>query len=79
MDAFVHELFVQMTERGFQARVVSIDHISSLQQEIEKRHRQNLFDKDFYQEYLSWFNFQFCPNCGMDLRGYPSAYIMAWI
>ena len=58
MDAFVHELFVKMrTERGFQAQVVSIDHIPSLQQEMERRHRENLFDKDFYQERLGWINF----------------------
>jgi hypothetical protein len=35
MGASIHELFVQMKERGFQAQVVSIDHIPSLQQEIK--------------------------------------------
>ena len=54
----VKELFLQLTERGYQGRIVSIQHLHDLQEEIEGRYREGLFDKEFYQERLAWFNFQ---------------------
>lgn len=42
-------------ERGFAARVVSIEHISELRESLEESHRNGVFDEAFYQTYLNKF------------------------
>jgi len=51
------ELFSQLAERGYNGRIVSIQHLSDLQEGIEGRYRQGLFDDEFYQERLTRFAF----------------------
>jgi len=51
------ELFSQLEEQGYRGRIVSIDHLDELREEIEGRHEQGLFDEEFYQKHLSWFAF----------------------
>ena len=58
MKRFVDELLLHLAERGYQGRVVSIQRLRELQEEIEERYRQDLFDKEFYQERLASFDFQ---------------------
>ena len=58
MKRFVDELLLHLAERGYQGRVVSIQRLRELQEEIEGRYRQGLFDKEFYQERLAWFDFR---------------------
>jgi len=53
----MEELFSQLKEHGYQGRIVSIQHLGDLQEEIEGRYRQGLFDKEFYQEWLTGFAF----------------------
>jgi epoxyqueuosine reductase len=48
---------------GHKGRVVSIHRLADLKEEIESRHQQGLFDKDFYKERLSHFDFN--PPAGM--------------
>ncbi|MBI5956555.1 MAG: epoxyqueuosine reductase [Chloroflexi bacterium] len=52
------QLFSQLEERGYQGRIVPIQHLRDLQEEIEGRYRQGIFDKEFYQERLAWFDFR---------------------
>ncbi|MBI4758303.1 MAG: hypothetical protein HY783_04795 [Chloroflexi bacterium] len=52
------QLFSQLEERGYQGRIVPIQHLRDLQEEIIGRYRQGLFDKEFYQERLAWFDFR---------------------
>lgn len=47
MDA---HLFSALEKDGYQWRVVSIDHLDELNEEIEGPHRQGLYDEEFYQE-----------------------------
>ena len=58
MKRFVEELLLHLAERSYQGRVVSIQRLRELQEEIEGRYRQGLFDKEFYQERLAWFDFR---------------------
>jgi len=51
------ELFSQLEEWGYDGRVVAIQHLGELQEEIEGRYRQGLFDEEFYQEWLTRFAF----------------------
>ena len=51
------ELFSQLEEWGYDGRVVAIQHLGDLQEEIEGRYRQGLFDEEFYQEWLTGFAF----------------------
>ncbi len=46
-----------LEERGFKGRIVSIRHLSDMQNEIESRRDQGLFDEAFYREALSFFSF----------------------
>jgi len=50
-------LFHQLEERGYKGGIVSIQHLRDLQEEIEGRHREGLFDEEFYQERLAAFSF----------------------
>jgi epoxyqueuosine reductase len=50
-------LLRQLDDRGCKGRVVPIHHLRDLQEEIEGRHRQELFDEEFYQERLAGFKF----------------------
>lgn len=56
--AYVEELFLHLVERGYQGRIVSIQHLPELKEDIEGRYRQGLFEKEFYQERLAWFDFR---------------------
>ena len=51
----LEELFSQLQEWGCQGRIVAIQHLGELQEEIEGHYRQGLFDKQFYQESLTSF------------------------
>jgi epoxyqueuosine reductase len=53
----LEELFSQWEEWGYDGRVVAIQHLGDLQEEIEGRYRQGLFDEEFYQEWLTRFAF----------------------
>jgi epoxyqueuosine reductase len=50
-------LLHQLDDRGWKGRVVPVHHLRDLQEEIEDRHRQGLFDEEFYQECLTGFEF----------------------
>jgi epoxyqueuosine reductase len=50
-------LLRQLGDRGWKGRVVPIHYLRDLQEEIEGRHRQELFDEEFYQERLAGFEF----------------------
>jgi epoxyqueuosine reductase len=50
-------LLWQLDEKGCKGRVVPIHRLRDLQEEIEGRHRQELFDEEFYQERLTGFKF----------------------
>lgn len=58
MDAFSEELLLYLTEHGYQGRIVSIQHLSELQEEIEERFNQGLFDEEFYRLRLTFFDFK---------------------
>jgi epoxyqueuosine reductase len=54
-----------LEEKGFQGRIVSIEHLKELQQEIDALHRKNLLDEEIYHAYLASFDFacrQKLPN-----------------
>ncbi|MBN1810473.1 MAG: epoxyqueuosine reductase [Anaerolineae bacterium] len=50
-------LLHQLEERGCKGRVVPVRHLHNLQEEIADRHRQGVFDDEFYQERLAGFKF----------------------
>jgi len=54
----MEELFSQLQERGYKGRIVSIQHLGDLQEEIEGRYGEGLFDQELYQTYLAAFAFR---------------------
>lgn len=61
VERLVEELLLHLAELDYQGRIISIKRLRDLQKEIEGRYSQGLFDEDFYQERLSWFDFRI-PN-----------------
>ena len=57
MENTIQRLFFHLAERGLQGRIVPIQHVADLQEGITGRREQGLFDPDFYQERLTWFDF----------------------
>jgi len=58
MERVIEPFYSFLEERGFRGRVVSIQHLDDLQNEIESRHAQGFFDEELYQEVLSFFSFR---------------------
>ena len=58
MDKFVDEVFARSRERGYQARMISVEHLPLLQKQIEEQRSQKLLDSQFFEERLSWVQFQ---------------------
>jgi epoxyqueuosine reductase len=54
----VEELLRNLEEAGYPGRIVSIQRLAELQEEIEKRHSQGSFDEEFYDSRLSFFEFK---------------------
>ncbi len=57
MTRFAEKLLLNLVERSYQGRILSVRRLRDLQKEIEGRYRQSLFDEEFYQERLAWFDF----------------------
>jgi epoxyqueuosine reductase len=53
----LEELFSQLVERGYQGRIVAIQHLGDLQEEIEGHYKQGVFDQELYQTYLAALTF----------------------
>ena len=58
MKQFMDEIPLKLGTRGYQGRFVSIKRLRDLQEEIKRRHKQGLLNKEFYQERLAWFDFR---------------------
>lgn len=55
---FSEELLLHLADRGYEGRIISVDHIRDLQKEIEGRYRQGSLDRDFFRERLGFFDFR---------------------
>ena len=51
------KLFQQLEERGYRGRVVTIQRLHDLQEEIETRYREGLLDETFFRKRLTQFVF----------------------
>ena len=58
MDKFVDEVFNRLRQQGYQARMISVEHLPLLQKQIEEQRNQKLLDPQFFQERLSWVRFE---------------------
>lgn len=56
------ELLHHLEERGYRGRIVSIEHLAELREEVEKRHSQGSFDEEFYRLRLAFFEFKAPEN-----------------
>lgn len=57
MEEVIERLYSQLEQHGLKGRVVSIQRLQDLKQDIEGRHAQDIFDEDFYRERLRFFEF----------------------
>jgi epoxyqueuosine reductase len=58
MDKTADDLLADLREKGYQARMVSIDRVASLQKQLGGLRDKGLFNEVFFQERLAWFRFQ---------------------
>jgi len=56
MENAMRELSLQLVDRGYQWRIVPFQRLYDLQEEIDGRHRQRMFDDEFYQAWLAGFD-----------------------
>lgn len=68
------ELLLCLREHSCKGRIVSVEHVRDLQEEIEGRFKWGLLDKEFYMERLTYFDFRIPPN---DLREAKSLIVAA--
>jgi epoxyqueuosine reductase len=61
------EVLHQLEMQGYKGRIVPVQHLRDLQEEIEAQHGQGLFDEEFYRERLAVFDFGL-PNGLPDAR-----------
>jgi epoxyqueuosine reductase len=61
-DKCMEELHLQLAKRGCQARIIAIHHLPEIKENIEGRYKQGLFDKKFYEERLTFFDFRIPDN-----------------
>ena len=59
---FTEEVLLHLTEHGYKGRILSVQHIRDLQEEIKRRHKESLLDKEFYNERLAWVDFRIPDN-----------------
>ena len=57
MENCAEELLLQLEESGYRGRIVSINHIHELKEEITERLSHGLFDEEFYRLRLTFFDF----------------------
>ncbi len=50
-------LIAQLEAQGYKGRIIPIQHLLELQEEIKDHYRRGLFDEQFYQESLTSFDF----------------------
>lgn len=50
-------LYERIDKQGFQAKIVSIEHVKELETEIMTRYQKGLLDSDLYDTYLASFDF----------------------
>jgi epoxyqueuosine reductase len=58
MEKFVDQVFNRLRELGYQARMISVEHLPLLQKQIEEQRSQKLLDNQFFQERLAWVRFR---------------------
>jgi len=63
----------ELAQRGYQAIILSSNHIHDLQAKIESQYRQGLFNEEFFTEELAGFDFKIAD----DLAGSKSLIIVA--
>ena len=67
------ELLLRLAECGCKARVVLVQHVRDLREEVKGHYRQGLLDTEFYHERLAYFDFR-VPN---DLQEAKSLIVIA--
>ncbi len=51
------ELYSKLENNGIKGKILSIQHLGDLKKDIERRKEKGVFDEEFYQERLTFFNF----------------------
>jgi epoxyqueuosine reductase len=64
---FEEQVFSHLAELGYQGRIVSVQHLRDLQEEIEGRNIQGQFDKEFYKYCLMKFDFR-VPDSSLEAK-----------
>ena len=57
LSGIVNQIFEQVKQNGWQAKIVSIAHVKDLEKEIRAHRQKGLFDEELYKGYLDRFNF----------------------
>lgn len=72
-NEIVKNFYSSLEAKGYKGEIVSAKHLHDLRYDIEKHHKQGLFDSIFYEEIFPYFEFE--PE--LDLREMNSIFIVA--
>ncbi len=50
-------VYSELEQKGYRGRILSIQHLADLKEEIETRYNEGIFDETFYRERLTGFEF----------------------
>jgi len=57
LESITQEIHERLKQKGWQGRIVSIEHLRDLEKEIETHHQNGLLGKELYKAYLDRFDF----------------------
>jgi epoxyqueuosine reductase len=57
LEDMTKTLYAQIEKQGYEGKIVSIEHVSELQDEIEEKYRQGLLSEEVYREIFFWIDF----------------------
>jgi len=58
MNSLVQTISCELEKNSYKMRIVPVGHLQDLRQDIVSRHQQGLFEEEFYNTRLSFYNFE---------------------
>jgi epoxyqueuosine reductase len=58
LEEITKTLYARIEKKNYKGKIVSVEHVRELQEDLEKKHRRGLLSEEIYREVLTWVNFK---------------------
>lgn len=58
LEQITKTLYGRIEKQGYKGKIVSVEHVTELQEEIEEKHHRGLLSEEIYREVLTWVDFK---------------------